>query len=166
MTLTLYSLPRSSQHFISYIKLFVQIMLFDTKKQSCFCDTVVLDVKLKDKLKKIVNLKVLRDILKIICRVWFKVFFRGTFYVHYIQHFCICRPSDSTVSEDAGIEPKTVAILVRRSIDSARSFYKKISSTDWKLNSSNSHLCLGIKRKIRLFYRNISKNLNLNLFKN
>ncbi len=26
-----------------------------------------------------------------------------------IQHCFICRPSDSTVSEDAGIEPRTVA---------------------------------------------------------
>jgi hypothetical protein len=35
-----------------------------------------------------------------------------------IQHCFICRPSDSTVSEDAGIEPRTVAtsaLTVRRS---------------------------------------------------
>jgi hypothetical protein len=31
------------------------------------------------------------------------------FYMYDIQHCFICRPSDSTVSEDAGIEPKTVA---------------------------------------------------------
>jgi hypothetical protein len=40
------------------------------------------------------------------------------------QHCFICRPSDSTVSEDAGIEPRTVATLalaVRRSNNSARS---------------------------------------------
>jgi hypothetical protein len=29
--------------------------------------------------------------------------------VYHIQHCFICRPSDSTVSEDAGIEPRTVA---------------------------------------------------------
>ncbi len=41
-----------------------------------------------------------------------------------IQHCFICRPSDSTVSEDAGIEPRTVAttaLTVRRSNQSARS---------------------------------------------
>ncbi len=35
-----------------------------------------------------------------------------------IQHWFICRPSDSSVSEDAGIEPMTVAtfaMAVRRS---------------------------------------------------
>jgi hypothetical protein len=40
------------------------------------------------------------------------------------QHCFICRPSDSTVSEDVGIEPRTVATLVltaRRSNHSARS---------------------------------------------
>ncbi len=46
-------------------------------------------------------------------------------YVPYcIQHCFICRPSDSTVSEDAGIDPRTVATLasaVRRSNHSARS---------------------------------------------
>jgi hypothetical protein len=31
------------------------------------------------------------------------------FFIVAIQHFFICRPSNSTVSEDAGIEPKTVA---------------------------------------------------------
>jgi hypothetical protein len=41
-----------------------------------------------------------------------------------IQHCFICRPSDSTLSEDAGIEPRTVAIAtmalaVRRSNHSA-----------------------------------------------
>jgi hypothetical protein len=36
----------------------------------------------------------------------------GTFFwvfMYVIQHCFICRPSDSTVSEDAGIELKTVA---------------------------------------------------------
>jgi hypothetical protein len=37
---------------------------------------------------------------------------------YYIQHCFICRPSDSTVPTDAGIEPRTVAtgaLAVRRS---------------------------------------------------
>jgi hypothetical protein len=29
--------------------------------------------------------------------------------MYFFQHCFICRPSDSTVSEDAGIEPRTVA---------------------------------------------------------
>jgi hypothetical protein len=29
--------------------------------------------------------------------------------IYYIQHCFICRPSDSTVPTDAGIEPRTVA---------------------------------------------------------
>jgi hypothetical protein len=33
------------------------------------------------------------------------------FFMYDIQHCFICQPSDSTVSEDAGIEPMTVAIL-------------------------------------------------------
>ncbi len=40
------------------------------------------------------------------------------FFVYYIQHCVICRPSDSTVPTDAGIEPRTVAtgaLAVRRS---------------------------------------------------
>ncbi len=44
--------------------------------------------------------------------------------MYYIQHCFICRLSDSTVSEDAGIEPRTVATLalaIRRSNHSARS---------------------------------------------
>jgi hypothetical protein len=44
--------------------------------------------------------------------------------MYAIPHCFICRPSDSTVSEDAGIEPRTTATLaltVRRSNYSARS---------------------------------------------
>jgi hypothetical protein len=46
------------------------------------------------------------------------------FFMYDIQHCFICRPSVSTVSEDAGIEPRTVAttaLTVRRSNQSARS---------------------------------------------
>jgi hypothetical protein len=49
-----------------------------------------------------------------------------SFYVRYSNCF-ICRPSGSTVSEDAGIEPKTVATLTTRldliHISSARGHY-------------------------------------------
>ncbi len=31
------------------------------------------------------------------------------FFMYIIQHGFSCRPSDSTLSEDAGIEPRTVA---------------------------------------------------------
>jgi hypothetical protein len=44
--------------------------------------------------------------------------------MYFVQHCFICRPSDSTVSEDAGIEPRTVAtsaMAVRRSSHSATS---------------------------------------------
>jgi hypothetical protein len=46
------------------------------------------------------------------------------FFMYDIQHCFICRPSDSTVSEDAGIGPRTVAttaLAVRRTNHSARS---------------------------------------------
>jgi hypothetical protein len=46
------------------------------------------------------------------------------FFMYDIQHCFICRPSDSTVSEDAGLKPRTVAttaLAVRRSNHSARS---------------------------------------------
>jgi hypothetical protein len=56
-------------------------------------------------------------------------FFKGGFFgfflfMYDIQHCFICRPSDFTVSEDAGIESRTVAttaLAVRRSNHSARS---------------------------------------------
>jgi hypothetical protein len=53
--------------------------------------------------------------------------FKGGFFFFFkydIQHCPICRPSDSTVWKDAGIEPRTVAttaLAVRRSNHSARS---------------------------------------------
>jgi hypothetical protein len=56
-------------------------------------------------------------------------FNRGIFldlFMYFIQHCFICRPSDSTVSQDAGIDPgllrvATSAMAVRRSNHSARS---------------------------------------------
>ncbi len=54
--------------------------------------------------------------------LWFTIkiiqFFFFFFYVYCIQHSFICRPSDSTVSEDAVIDPRTVAtsaLAIRRS---------------------------------------------------
>jgi hypothetical protein len=53
------------------------------------------------------------------------IFNRGDFFglfflcMYFSQHCFICRPSDTTVSEDPGIEPRTVAasaLAVRRSI--------------------------------------------------
>ncbi len=38
-------------------------------------------------------------------------FFQLFLFMYIIQDCVICRPSDSTVSEDAGIEPRTVATL-------------------------------------------------------
>ncbi len=58
-----------------------------------------------------------------------KIFFLGKggffvcFLMYVIQHCFICRPSDLTVSKDAGIEPRTVATLAltaRRSNNLAR----------------------------------------------
>jgi len=46
------------------------------------------------------------------------------FVMYVIQHCFICRPSNSTVSEDAGIEPRgvaTLALTASRSSHSARS---------------------------------------------
>jgi hypothetical protein len=51
-------------------------------------------------------------------------FFGFFLFMYDIQHCFICRPSDSTVSEDARIEPGTVAttaLAVRRSNHSANS---------------------------------------------
>jgi hypothetical protein len=39
-------------------------------------------------------------------------FFGFFLFMYDIQHCFICRPSDSTVSEDAGIEPRTVVKVV------------------------------------------------------
>jgi hypothetical protein len=38
--------------------------------------------------------------------------FWGDFFSYNIQHCFICRPSDSTVPTDAGIEPRTVATCI------------------------------------------------------
>ncbi len=61
----------------------------------------------------------------IINRGIFLGFFLLCMLGYCIQHCFICRPSDSNVSEYAGIEPRTVATLalaVRSSNNSARSY--------------------------------------------
>jgi hypothetical protein len=58
------------------------------------------------------------------CRFYFRYLFLDFVCMYFIQHCFTCRPSDSTVSEDAGIEPRTVAtsaLAVRRSRHSATS---------------------------------------------
>jgi hypothetical protein len=60
-------------------------------------------------------------------RMFFFKYFLGDFFYlfsYYIHHSFICRPTDSTVPTDAGIEPRTVAtdaLAVRRSNHLARS---------------------------------------------
>ncbi len=74
--------------------------------------------------------------------------FLDFFFVYCIQHCFICRPSDSTVSEDAGIEPRTVAttaLTVRRSNHSAKSHplhYSVLSGkklTFWDITLTQNH---------------------------
>ncbi len=48
------------------------------------------------------------------CMRFFKIIKTGIFlgfFMYFIQHYFICRPSESTVSEDAGIEPKIIRVL-------------------------------------------------------
>ncbi len=58
--------------------------------------------------------------------------------MYCIQHCFICRPSDSTVLEDAGMEPRTVAtsaLAVRRSNHSARSYPESASFIHYSARS-------------------------------
>jgi hypothetical protein len=64
-----------------------------------------------------------------------------------IQHCFICRPSDSTVSEDTGNEPRTVAattaLAVRRSNHAARSHpHSARSHRQSTANAMASHMYL------------------------
>ncbi len=59
-------------------------------------------------------------------------FFSMFFLFFCTQHCFICRPSDSTVSEDAGIKPRTVAILA---LDVPRRAYSmQIELCLWRIN--------------------------------
>ncbi len=77
----------------------------------------------------------------------FSVFF--FFYILYvIQHCFICCPSDSTVSEDAGTEPRTVdtlALTARRSNHSDRSHPSRLDLIQQKV----LHLFLREGSKLR-----------------
>ena len=61
------------------------------------------------------------------CGLWskrndgFKGFLDFLLLVNVIQHCFICRPSDYTMSEDVGIEPRTVATLALTTIRSNHS---------------------------------------------
>ncbi len=60
----------------------------------------------------------MRQKLGSLTRFVLKYFLGDFFFPYSIQHCFICRPSDSTVPTDAGIEPRTVAtsaLAVRRS---------------------------------------------------
>jgi hypothetical protein len=64
--------------------------------------------------------------------------------MYKIQHCLICRPSDPTVSEDAGIELRTIAntaLAVRRSNHSVRS--------QWLPKGSTGTVCHGIYSTLR-----------------
>ncbi len=72
------------------------------------------------------------------------VFFRIFFCMYFIQHCFICRPSDSTVPEDAGIEPRTVATsasAVRRSSHPATSHPHSATSHPVNLYSAVQSPC-------------------------
>jgi hypothetical protein len=64
--------------------------------------------------------------------------------MYFIQHCFICRPSDSTVSVDAGIEPRTVATALadRRSVQLARShpLIKNFAFTKNKVKDVYHHM--------------------------
>jgi hypothetical protein len=67
-----------------------------------------------------------------------KIFFWGDFlfFSYYIQHCFICRPSDSTVPTDAGIEPRTVAtgaLAVRSDALTTRLDLIRIFLVGWRL---------------------------------
>ncbi len=71
------------------------------------------------------------------------------FLQYFIQHCFICRPSNSTVYENAGIEPRTFAtsaLSVRRSNHSARSRQHSARSHPQKLLFGhifpNSNMCI------------------------
>ncbi len=78
---------------------------------------------------------------------------QGIFHIRYfIQHCFICRPSDSTASEEAGIEPRTVATLAlaaRRSNHSARSHPQSARSHP---QSARSHPQLGYRSHLHALY--------------
>jgi hypothetical protein len=65
--------------------------------------------------------------------------------MYVLQHCFICRPSDSTVSEDVGIEPRTVttlALTARRSNHSARSHPFRFNLENYTLETVLNNISL------------------------
>ncbi len=70
-----------------------------------------------------------KDISIVIMIIYKQGEFFSFFCMYFIQHCFICRPSDSTVPEDPGIEPRTVAtfaLAVKRSNHAAISLMSMI----------------------------------------
>ncbi len=70
-----------------------------------------------------------KDIIIVIMIIFKQGGIFSFFCMFFIQHCFICRPSDSTVPEDAGIEPRTVAtfaLAVKRSNHAAISLMSMI----------------------------------------
>ncbi len=66
------------------------------------------------------------------------------FFLCYIQHCFICRPSDSTVPTDAGIEPTTVAtgaLAVRSDALTTRLDLKRTHKLVQITNASDNSFC-------------------------
>ncbi len=66
--------------------------------------------------------------------------------MHFTQHCFLCRHSDFAVSEDAGIEPSTSTLAIRRSSHSATSHPLFCFSDSFSMTFS---ACLGIATRLR-----------------
>ncbi len=80
-----------------------------------------------------------------------KYFLLGDFLMYNIQHCFICRLSDSTVLEDARIEPRTVQLRHRRSNHSVRSYPQK-SARSYPQNSARSHPHTAVDETEKILY--------------
>jgi hypothetical protein len=86
-------------------------------------------------------------------------FFKGgflwdaLFQTYYIQHYFICRPSDSTVPTDAGIEPRTVATGTLKGqcheIFASGFFYESVSPQLQSIPLGPFRICSKIRGDIR-----------------
>ncbi len=91
----------------------------------------------------------------------------GLFFMYFIQHCFFCRPSSSTVSEDAGIEPRivaTLALATGHSYHSARSmkWLQLRFFLQWVIVAKNKFLllllgskCLKVCQKVLLWLMDI-----------
>ncbi len=73
--------------------------------------------------------------------------FWGFFKMYFLQHCFICRPSYSTVSEDAGIEPRSVSTLA---LAVRRSNHSEISSTLYQISSTFGQISFILKIILKL----------------